>query len=94
MNPRIVRLNSQPVEIDPRGVLCLITNKDRPGIVGHLGSILAKHEINIANMSLHRDHEGGHALTVLCLDSVPEKTVLDEIQGDADISSIRIVKLS
>ncbi len=94
MNPRIVRLNSQPVEIDPRGVLCLITNKDRPGIVGHLGSILAKHEINIANMSLHRDREGGHALTVLCLDSVPEKTVLEEIRGDADISSIRIVKLS
>ena len=94
MNPRIVRLDSQPVEIDPVGVVCLITNKDRPGIVGHLGGILAKHKINIANMSLHRDHEGGHALTVLNLDSIPEKNILDEIRQDEDISSIRIVKLS
>jgi D-3-phosphoglycerate dehydrogenase len=94
MNPRIVRLDSQPVEIDPKGVLCLITNRDRPGIVGHLGGILAKHQINIANMSLHRDREGGHALTVLNLDSIPENTILDEIQRDEDISSIRIIKLS
>ncbi|MBT3597775.1 MAG: ACT domain-containing protein, partial [Verrucomicrobia bacterium] len=94
MNPRIVRLDSQPVEIDPKGVLCLITNRDRPGIVGHLGGILAKHRINIANMSLHRDREGGHALTVLNLDSIPENTILDEIQRDEDISSIRIIKLS
>ena len=94
MKPRIVRLDSQPVEIDPKGVLCLITNRDRPGIVGHLGGILAKHQINIANMSLHRDREGGHALTVLNLDSIPENTILDEIQRDEDISSIRIIKLS
>jgi D-3-phosphoglycerate dehydrogenase / 2-oxoglutarate reductase len=94
MNPRIVRLNGQPVEIDPTGVICLIKNKDRPGIVGHLGSILAQHTINIANMSLHRDRQGGHALTVLNLDSVPEEAVLAKIRGDEDISSIRIVKLS
>ena len=94
MKPRIVRLDSQPVEIDPKGVLCLITNRDRPGIVGHLGGILAKHQINIANMSLHRDREGGHALTVLNLDSIPENTILDEIHRDEDISSIRIIKLS
>src|SRR2546421_1312732 len=32
--PRIVRVNSNPVEIVPEGVLFLMTNKDRPGIVG------------------------------------------------------------
>jgi len=93
MNPRIVRLNGLPVEIDPNGVVCLINNQDRPGIVGHLGTILASHQINIANMSLHRDREGGNALTVLNLDSIPKDSVLDQIRSDEAIRSIRIVRL-
>lgn len=91
--PRIVRLNSQTVEIDPSGVLFLMTNKDRPGIVGHIGTLLGKNKINIASMSLSREQVGGEALTVLNLDSVPSKELLDEIQKDPDISNVRVVKL-
>ncbi len=91
--PRIVRLNSQPVEIVPEGVLLFLTNKDRPGIVGYLGTLLGKHKLNIASMSLSRDTAGGQALTVLSLDSVPPPAVLEEIQKDPDISNVRVVKL-
>ncbi|HWF20186.1 MAG TPA: phosphoglycerate dehydrogenase [Verrucomicrobiae bacterium] len=91
--PRIVRVNSQPVEIVPEGVLLFLTNKDRPGIVGHLGTLLGRHKVNIASMSLSRDIAGGHALTVLNLDSVPPAGVLDELQKDPDISNVRVVKL-
>ncbi|MDB6065119.1 MAG: D-3-phosphoglycerate dehydrogenase, partial [Pedosphaera sp.] len=91
--PRIVRVNSQPVEIVPEGVLLFLRNKDRPGIVGHLGTLLAKHNVNIANMSLSRDSVGGHALTVLSLDSVPSAAVLEEVKNDPDISNVRVVKL-
>lgn len=92
-NPRIVRLNSQPVEIVPSGVLFLMNNKDRPGIVGYIGTLFGKHSINIASMSLGRDQAGGLALTVLNLDSVPTVELLDEIQKDPDISNVRVVKL-
>jgi D-3-phosphoglycerate dehydrogenase len=92
-NPRIVRLYSTPVEIPVTGTLLLLNNKDRPGIVGHLGTILAKHKVNIANMSLTRDTAGGLALTVLNLDSAPPAAVLDELQKDADISNVKVVKL-
>ena len=92
MNPRIVRLNGLPVEIDPNGVVCLINNQDRPGIVGHLGTILASHQINIANMSLGRDREGGQALTALNIDSQPSKNCITELESDPDISKIRIVQ--
>jgi D-3-phosphoglycerate dehydrogenase len=91
--PRIVRINSQPVEIVPEGVLFLMTNKDRPGIVGYLGMLMGRHQINIASMSLSRDIAGGHALTVLNLDSVPPQAVLEEIQKDPDIANVRVVKL-
>jgi len=91
--PRIVRVNSQPVEIVPEGVLLFLTNKDRPGIVGYLGTLMGRHHVNIASMSLSRDIAGGQALTVLSLDSVPAAAVLEEVQKDPDISNVKVVKL-
>jgi D-3-phosphoglycerate dehydrogenase len=91
--PRIVRLLSQPVEIVPSGVLFMMNNKDRPGMVGYIGTLMGKHNVNIASMSLSRDVAGGEALTVLNLDSVPPPALLEEIQKDADISNVRVVKL-
>jgi len=92
-NPRIVRVYSQPTEIVPFGVVMLLNNKDRPGIVGYLGTLLAKYKVNIASMSLSRDTAGGFALTALNLDSVPPNEVLDEIRKDPDISNVAVVKL-
>jgi D-3-phosphoglycerate dehydrogenase len=88
-----VRINGQPVEVVPSGVLFLMTNKDRPGIVGYIGTLMGKFSVNIANMSLSRDNKGGHALTVLNLDSVPPAELLAEIQQDPDISNLRVVQL-
>src|SRR3954468_3863647 len=92
-NPRIVRVFSQATEIVPSGVVLLLNNKDRPGIVGYLGTLMGEAKVNIASMSLSRDTAGGHALTVLNLDSVPPPEVLDEIQRDPDISNVKVVKL-
>jgi D-3-phosphoglycerate dehydrogenase len=92
--PRIVRLNNQPVEVIPEGILFLMTNKDRPGIVGYLGSLMGKHNVNIANMNLNRDAAGDQALTVLNLDSVPPPELLAELQKDPDISNVHVVELS
>jgi len=92
-NPRIVRLFSMPVEIVPSGVVFLMNNKDRPGMVGHIGTLMGKYHVNIASMSLGRDQAGGQALTVLNLDNLPPPEALDEIRKDPDISNVRVVKL-
>jgi len=92
-HPRIVRINGRPVEVTPAGVLFLMNNKDRPGIVGYIGTLMGKHNINIANMSLCRDNKGGHALMVLNLDSVPPAALLEEIHKDPDITNVRVVRL-
>ena len=90
--PRIVRLLGRPVEIVPEGVLLLMNNKDQPGMVGYIGTLMGRHKINIANMSLNRDVAGGQALTVLTLDSVPAPGVLAEIQNDPNISNVKVIK--
>jgi D-3-phosphoglycerate dehydrogenase len=92
-NPRIVRINDMPVEAVPNGVLFIMSNKDRPGIVGWIGTIMGKHGINIASMSLGRDKAGGQALTVLNLDSAPSDSVLAEILKDKDILDVKVAKL-
>src|SRR3989441_3417365 len=92
-NPRIVRVFSQPTEIVPSGVVLMLRNKDRPGIVGYLGTLMARYNLNIASMSLSRDTVGGQALTVLNLDSVPPPELLEEIQKDPDISNVNVVEL-
>jgi len=92
-NPRIVRLYSQPVEIPVTGTLLLLNNSDKPGIVGHLGSLLGKHRVNIATMSLGRDTAGGLALSVLSLDSAPPQALLDELKNYHDISNVKVIQL-
>jgi len=91
--PRVVIINGRHIEAQPAGVLLLLENKDRPGIVGHIGTLLGKHQVNIASMSLGRDTAGGIALTVLNLDSAPEEKVMQELLADKDIVSARILKL-
>ncbi len=92
-HPRIVRLNHQPVEIVPDGVLLFLNNQDRPGIVGHIGTLLGQHGVNIASMTLNRESAGGQALTVLSLDSVPPGPVLEALRQDPAISNVRVVRL-
>lgn len=92
-NPRIVRVYSQPTEIVPTGVVLLLRNKDRPGIVGRIGTMLSNQSINIASMSLSRDAVGGQAMTVLNLDSVPPPGVMQQILDDPDISNVKVVEL-
>ena len=91
--PRIVNVNSRPVEARPHGVILILENTDRPGIVGRIGTLLGDHEVNIATMSLSRNQAGGTALTVLNLDTAPSEELLGEIRASGDIHSAQVIEL-
>ncbi len=91
--PRIVKINGRHVEARPEGVLFMFENRDRPGIVGEVGTLFGKHHVNIASMSLSRNEEGGRALTVLNLDSVPGEALIKELLANPDIVSAQTVQL-
>jgi D-3-phosphoglycerate dehydrogenase len=91
--PRIVRINSRPVEARPNGVLLVLENTDRPGMVGRIGTLLGEHGVNIATMSLSRNQAGGTALTVLNLDTAPSEELLGEIRAGEDIHSAQVIQL-
>ena len=91
--PRIVSVNSRPVEARPHGVILVLENTDRPGIVGRIGTLLGEHSVNIATMSLSRNQAGGTALTVLNLDNAPDDDLLREIRASGDIHSAQVIQL-
>jgi len=93
VRPRIVRLNGHNLEASPEGVLLIVENKDRPGMVGWIGTLLAKAKINIASMSLSRGETGGNALSVLNLDSMPSAELVQEIEADSGILSVQVAQL-
>src|SRR6266705_3544768 len=91
--PRIVSVNSRPVEARPHGVILVLENTDRPGIVGRIGTLLGEHNVNIATMSLSRNQAGGTALTILNLDNAPSEQLLREIRASGDIHSAQVIQL-
>jgi len=91
--PRIVSINSRPVEARPHGVVLVLENTDRPGMVGRIGTLLGEHGVNIATMSLSRNQAGGTALTVLNLDNTPSEELLGEIRSSGDIHSAQVIQL-
>ncbi len=80
--PRLVALNGVPIEAPLTGALLLLTNSDQPGVIGEVGTILARHGVNIANFALGRG-EGG-AVGVVNVDD-PDGTL------DAVLAEIRAV---
>jgi len=91
--PRIVNVNSRHVEARPHGVVLVLENTDRPGIVGRIGTLLGDHGVNIATMSLSRNQAGGTALTVLNLDTIPDEALLARIRASEDIKSAQVIEL-
>jgi len=93
ITPRIVSINTRPVEARPHGVILVLENTDRPGMVGRIGTLLGAHGVNIATMSLSRNQAGGTALTVLNLDSAPDEELLEEIRKSDDIRNAQVIEL-
>jgi len=70
-----------------------VKNDDRPGIVGTVGSTLAKHELNIANMSLSRNQDESIAINIIELDTEPTQAALDELNAAPGILSTKAIEL-
>ncbi|HTB63380.1 MAG TPA: phosphoglycerate dehydrogenase [Opitutales bacterium] len=89
-NPRLVGLLGHSVEVTPAGYLLVLRNRDVPGIVGMLGTVLGKHQVNIANMSLSRSSKN-EALAVYQLDSRPSEDALKEIRHHPAILGLQVI---
>jgi D-3-phosphoglycerate dehydrogenase len=91
--PRIVKIDDYPVEAVPDGALIVCRNDDVPGIVGHIGMVLGKRNVNIASMTMGRKVRGGPAITVLNLDQEIDNQTINEIGKFPGIRSVQLIRL-
>ncbi len=76
---RIVKFDGFDLDIEPKGKMIIFKNTDVPGVIGEIGTILAKNDINIADFRLGRDDKG-HALSAILVDNNVNKKVLQELK--------------
>lgn len=88
---RLSAINEFEALIEPKGRMILFKNTDVPGVIGSVGQILGKHQINIADFRLARNAKN-EALAVILVDNAVSNAVLQELsQIDACISLHMVV---
>lgn len=66
--PRVIDVKGVPLESKLGEHMLYITNDDKPGVIGDIGSSTAQRGINIANMHLGRDAKNGNAIVLIEID--------------------------
>jgi len=79
--PRLVEVDGTPIELRPEGHMLFIRNRDVPGVVGKIGTILGRAGVNIAGFHLGRPRGDADAVSILTTDSAVPAEALDEIRG-------------
>jgi D-3-phosphoglycerate dehydrogenase len=99
--PRLLTYDGIDIEAPLHGTLLTIRNRDVPGVVGRIGTILGEHSLNIANFALGRSVRSqrvpqGQALAVVQIDvknasdAAPAIEALRKVEA---IESVRLVEL-
>jgi D-3-phosphoglycerate dehydrogenase len=88
---RIVRLGNIYMDAIPEGAMLVIRNEDRPGVIGNLGTALARHNINIARFQLGRTE--GQAVCMVNIDTPVNEKVVEEIRGLPHVLSVHSIRL-
>ena len=93
--PRLVMVDDYRLEAFLDGHLLVFTHTDVPGIVGRVGTVFGRHQVNIAQMAVGRGgHQpGGHAIGVLNLDSLPPQQALDQVREIDPIQTVLVADL-
>ncbi len=77
--PRVIQVKGINMEAELTGSMLYVTNEDKPGHIGRLGTLLGKLGINIANFNLGRAEVGGDAIALLSIDGELTEAQLGEI---------------
>jgi len=92
-DPRIVKIDEYYFEAVISKHMLILSNRDVPGVIGKLGNVLGKHNINIAGFHLGRLKEKGSAVAVINIDSPPTSEALRELRETSNVLEVYSVVL-
>jgi D-3-phosphoglycerate dehydrogenase len=77
----------------PHGHMLVTRNRDVPGVIGRIGTMLGEHSVNISRFHLGRRERGGEAMAVIETDAPLKKETLDELRSFDQVISARQIEL-
>lgn len=92
-HPRIVRIDDFELSVQPQGSLLVLRNRDVPGVIGKVGTLLADHDVNIAEYVQARGSTEGIALAAVCVDGDVGAGVAPALEAVPEILEAKIISL-
>lgn len=90
-SPRLSRIEQYEVDVQPRDTLIVLTNKDVPGVIGRVGTLLGEAGINIAEYHQSRLEQGGDALAAISVDGRMDDVLREKLLAVAEVRAVAVV---
>ncbi len=79
-NPRITEIKGINLDAKPSRNMLYITNRDKPGFIGQVGTFLGENNVNIADFYLGRLEQGGDAIILASIDNAMSEDLLNQVR--------------
>src|SRR3546814_20758528 len=86
---RVVQVQDIHFEAEVGRRMLFVRNRDKPGFIGKLGSILGGAGVNIANFHLGRSASGGSAIALVEIDGPVPEAALEAVRALPDVIQAR-----
>ncbi len=90
--PRLVEIFGINIEADLDGDMLYIVNKDAPGFIGSVGTLLGSAGLNIGTFHLGRKNAGGEAILLLSMDDAIPDAVLQDAAKLPGVKTVKALK--
>ena len=90
--PRIIQIKGIELECNFGPHMLYITNKDKPGFIGAVGTVLGNAKINMATFHLGRLSEGGDAICIVETDGAVPEAVMEEVRKLANVQQVKALQ--
>ncbi len=87
-HPRILRIDEYEVDVHPEGVLVILRNRDVPGVIGAVGTLLGQAGVNIGEYHQGRIEAGGQAMAAIAIDGKLDGEMLRQLEDLPDVLSV------
>ena len=91
--PRIIEIDGFNIEMTPQGAVLVIFNDDKPGVIGAVGTVCGKHNINICTMGVGQKQAEQKAMLAVSLDKEPDAKTIKELGKLDFVNEIYVCKL-
>ena len=79
-HPRLIQVKDIKLDAEFAPHMIYVTNEDKPGFIGRLGTLLGESKVNIANFTLGRSAPGEDSIALVQVDGDPGQDVIAAIK--------------